>query len=132
MTNDVNTLATALYAAIDDMLRHLFPNLPQQPGYNERLRKPAGLMRSVNRILATTTWVGSDDVRVVDSTAVECGRSRETVKRSDLAGWAAYGHCASHSRSFWGLRPHLGCTPSRAAHRLRPHRSQGRRTRDPP
>ena len=33
---------------------------------------------------------------VVDSTPVECGRSRETVKRSDLAGWAQYGYCDSH------------------------------------
>jgi len=89
-------------------LRHLFPYLPQQPGCNKRLRKAAGLMRSVNRILATTTSVWSDDVWVVDSTPVECGRSRETVKRSDLAGWAEYGYCASHRRSFWGL--HLVCT----------------------
>ena len=47
---------------------------------------------------------------VVDSTPVECGRSRETVKRSELAGWAEYGYCASHSRYFWGLRLHLVCT----------------------
>ncbi|CAL9666346.1 IS982 family transposase ISCef2 [Streptomyces sp. enrichment culture] len=47
---------------------------------------------------------------IVDSTPVECGRSRETVKRSDLAGWAEYGYCASHSRFFWGLRLHLICT----------------------
>jgi hypothetical protein len=47
---------------------------------------------------------------VVDSTPVECARSRETVKRSDLAGWAEYGYCASHSRFFWGLRLHLVCT----------------------
>lgn len=47
---------------------------------------------------------------VVDSTPVECGRSRETTKRSDLAGWAEYGYCASHSRYFWGLRLHLVCT----------------------
>jgi hypothetical protein len=91
-------------------LRHLFPYLPQQPGYNKRLRKAAGLMRSVNRILATTTSVRSDDVWVVDSTPVECGCSRETVKRSDLAGWAEYGYCASHSRFFWGLGLHLVCT----------------------
>ena len=54
----------------------------------------------------------SDDVWVVDSTPVECGRSRETAKRSDLAGWAEYGYCASHSRYFWGLRLHLVCTLS--------------------
>ena len=47
---------------------------------------------------------------VVDSTPVECSRSRETVKRSDLAGWAEYGYCASHSRFFWGLRLHLVAT----------------------
>jgi hypothetical protein len=45
----------------------------------------------------------------VDSTPVECGRSRETAKRSALAGWASYGWCASHSRWFWGLRLHLVC-----------------------
>ena len=56
----------------------------------------------------TTLW--SDDVWVVDSTPVECGRSRKTVRRSDVAGWARYGYCASHSRLFWGLRLHLVCT----------------------
>ncbi len=38
--------------------------------------------------------------------------SRPTAQRSDLAGWAGYGYCASHSRFFWGLRLHLICTPS--------------------
>ena len=41
---------------------------------------------------------------------MQCGCSRETVKRSDAAGWAEYGYCASHSRYFWGLRLHLVCT----------------------
>ena len=91
-------------------LRHLFPYLPQQPGYNKRLRAAAGLLRHCIRALAADTTVWTDDVRVVDSTPVECGRSRETAKRSDLAGWAEYGYCASHSRYFWGLRLHLVCT----------------------
>jgi hypothetical protein len=51
-------------------------------------------------------------VWVVDSTPVECARSRPTVKRSNLAGWAGYSYCASHSRFFWGLRLHLVCTPA--------------------
>jgi hypothetical protein len=38
------------------------------------------------------------------------GRSKDTTRRSDLAGWAQYGYCASHSRYFWGLRLHLVCT----------------------
>jgi hypothetical protein len=33
------------------------------------------------------------------------------VQRSDLAGWAGYGYCASHSRFYWGLRLYLICTP---------------------
>ena len=37
--------------------------------------------------------------------------SRETVKRSDLAGHAGYGYCASHSRYFWGFRLYLISTP---------------------
>src|SRR4051812_6169137 len=75
-------------------LRHLFPYLPQQPGYNKRLRKAAELIRGVTRTLARDTALWSDDVWVVDSTPVECGRSRETVKRSHLAGWAPHGYCA--------------------------------------
>lgn len=42
---------------------------------------------------------------------MDCGRSRQTVKRSDLAGWAEYGYRASHSRFFWSLRLHLVRTP---------------------
>ncbi|MGW1048193.1 IS982 family transposase [Streptomyces sp. NPDC002521] len=91
-------------------LRHLFPYLPKQPGYNKRLRKAADLIRRVTRVLARDTTLWTDDVWVVDSTPVECGRSRETVKRSELAGWAQYGYCASHTRYFWGLRLHLVCT----------------------
>ena len=91
-------------------LRDMFPYLPQQAGYNKRLRALAGTMNWLIGVLARDTSVWSDDVWVVDSTPVECGRSRETAKRSDLAGWAEYGYCASHSRYFWGLRLHLLCT----------------------
>jgi hypothetical protein len=91
-------------------LRHLFRYLPKQPGYNKRLRAASGLVRAVTRALAVDTSLWSDDVWVADSTPVPCGASRETVKRSDLAGWAEYGYCASHSRYFWGLRLHLIAT----------------------
>jgi hypothetical protein len=91
-------------------LRRLFPYLPQQPGYNKRLRAAASMIRHCIRVLAADAAVWTDDVWVVDSTPVECGRSRETARRSDLAGWAQYGYCASHSRWFWGLRLHLVCT----------------------
>lgn len=160
MTNDLDTLATALCVTIDDLLtespqlppwrpevgikpqlsdaelvtlavmqsllgftsearwlRHARTKLadecrylPQQPGYNKRLRAAAEMISAVIRALSVETTLFTDDVWVVDSTPVECGRSRETTKRSDLAGWAEYGYCASHSRYFWGMRLHLVCT----------------------
>ena len=93
-------------------LRHLFPYIPAQSGYNKRLRRAAGQLRAVIRLLACECEGWFDDTWLIDSTPVECGRSRETVKRSDLVGFAGYGYCASHSRWFWGLRLHLVCTPS--------------------
>jgi hypothetical protein len=160
VNNDIETLATALYVKIDDMLKawpdlapprpatgtaltlsdaelltmavmsallgftsehrwlryvnaHLagmFPRRIGQPGYNKRIRKAFFLFIRVIRMLAMDTTLWNDDVWVVDSTPVECGCSRETVTRSDAAGWAEYGYCASHSRYFWGLRLHLVCT----------------------
>ncbi len=68
------------------------------------------LIKGVIRALSIETNLWTDDVWVVDSTPVECGRSKETVRRSELAGWAEYGYCASHARYFWGLRLHLVCT----------------------
>jgi hypothetical protein len=88
----------------------MFPHLPQQSGYNKRLRRLADTMAWLVGALAAQTSMVDDDVWVTDSTPVECGRSPETQKRSDLAGWAEYGYCASHSRYFWGLRLHLVCT----------------------
>jgi hypothetical protein len=88
-------------------LRHLFPYLPGQSGYNKRLRHLADTIAWLIGVLARDTTLFTDDVWVVDSTPVECARSRDAARRSDLAGWAEYGYCASHSRYFWGLRLHL-------------------------
>ena len=88
-------------------LSSMFPSIPQQPGYNKRQRRLTAVMQQVMAYLATTTGLLGDDIWVVDSTPVECGRSRETVTRSNLAGYAEYGYCASHSRYFWGMRLHL-------------------------
>ena len=91
-------------------LTGLFPLQIGQSGYNKRLRKMISLLMTVIRRLGMDTSLWSDDVWIVDSTPVQCGCSRETVTRSDVAGWAQYGYCASHSRYFWGLRLHLVCT----------------------
>ena len=89
-----------------------FPFVPQRAGYNKRLRAVAATIQHVIAALARDCPSYNDDLWLVDSTPVECGRSRETVKRSDMAGYASYGYCASHSRFFWGLRLHLIATPS--------------------
>ena len=95
---------------VNGFLAGMFPRRIGQSGYNKRLRKAFPLLIRVIRMLAMDTSLWSDDVWVVDSTPVQCGCSRETVTRSDVAGWAEYGYCASHSRYFWGLRLHLVCT----------------------
>ena len=64
----------------------MFPRLIGQSGYNKRLRKAFFLFIRVIRMLAMDTSLWSDDVWVVDSTPVQCGCSRETVKRSDAGG----------------------------------------------
>ena len=94
----------------DKELAGMFPRTIGQSGWNKRVRKAFFLFIRVIRMLAMDTSLWSDDVWAVDSTQVQCGCSRETVKRSDAAGWAEYGYCASHSRYFWGLRLHLVCT----------------------
>ena len=90
----------------------LFPYIPKRPGYNKRLRAATDMMRHVTAALTRRCPSFDDDIWLVDSTPVECGRSRETARRSDLVGWATYGYCASHSRWFWGLRLHIIATPS--------------------
>jgi len=92
-------------------LGHLFPYIPLQSGYNKRLRSLAPRICEVIAYLARISPSFCERVRLLDSTPVPCGQSRETRKRSELAGWAAYGYCASHSRYFWGLRLYLLCAP---------------------
>jgi hypothetical protein len=92
-------------------LGHLFPYLPKQPGYHKRLKAAAPLICQTMTYLATQcpSWAG--DLRLLDATPVPCGASRQTVKRSELAGWANYGYCAAHSRWYWGLKLYLLATP---------------------
>jgi hypothetical protein len=65
-------------------LGHLFPYLPQQAGYNKRLRACAPLLiRAMGQLaLVTPSWC--DSLRLFDATPVPCAASRETVKRSAL------------------------------------------------
>src|SRR4051794_41757875 len=72
-------------------LGHLFPRLPQQPGYFKRRRRLADMLEWLMGIFASQSPGFEDDLLLIDSTPVECARSRETVKRSALADAADYG-----------------------------------------
>jgi hypothetical protein len=88
----------------------MFPYLPKQPGYCKRINAAGPLLDKALHALATQVSVDSDAFRFIDATPVPCGTSRPTRQRSDLAGWANYGYCASHSRWYWGLKLYLVTT----------------------
>jgi hypothetical protein len=91
-------------------LGHLFRYLPQQSAYNKRLNAAGPLISQVIEALARQVPTWHDSLRLIDSTPLPCAASRETVKRSGLAGHAGYGYCRSHSRFFWGFRLYLVTT----------------------
>ncbi len=92
-------------------LAHLFPELPQQPGYFKRRRRLADTLEWLMGIFASQSPGAHDDLLLIDSTPVPCARSRETVRRSALGDAADYGYCASHSQYFWGFRLHAIFSP---------------------
>jgi hypothetical protein len=92
-------------------LAHLFPELPAQPGYFKRRRRLAATIEWLLGVFASQSPGVHDDLLLIDSTPIECARSRETAKRSLLGDAADYGWCASHSRYFWGFRLHAIFAP---------------------
>jgi DDE family transposase len=87
-------------------LRHLFPTIPGQAGYHKRRRALADTLEWLMGVFASQSPGFYDDLLLVDSTPIECARSRETVKRSALGDAADYGYSRSHSRFYWGFRMH--------------------------
>jgi Transposase DDE domain len=92
-------------------LGHLFPYIPGQSGFNKRLRALAPQLVEAVTLLSRLSPSFCDRLRLLDSTPVPCAASRETVRRSALAGHGGYGYCRSHSRWFWGFRLYLVCSP---------------------
>src|SRR4051794_188135 len=92
-------------------LGHLFPALPQQPGLHKRRRRLTETIEWLIGVFAADSPGATDEVVLLDSTPVECGRSVETARRSQLADACGYGYCRSHSRWFWGMRLHLLSAP---------------------
>jgi len=88
-------------------LRHLFPYLPGQSGYNKRLCRAASLIRSCVRALAIDTTQWTDGVWVVDSTPVEyAGRGKPPSARN-LAPDGPSTAIAPATAAFSGV---CGCT----------------------
>jgi len=76
-------------------LCHLFPYLPQQPGYNKRLRGAAPLIRHCIRALAAATASWTDDVWIADSTR-----------------WSAAGPARPPNAPTWPDGPNTGTAPA--------------------
>lgn len=100
-------------------LGHLFPYLPAQDALHKRRARLAETIEWLVGVFAAQSPGAGDDLLLLDSTPVECGRSVETTRRSELAPICGYGYSRSHSRWFWGTRLHLACasdgTPRAAA-----------------
>ena len=92
-------------------LRHLFPRLPGQPGYWKRRRRATETIDWLIGMFAHDCPGFFDDVVLIDSTPVECGRSVDTSRRSQLQPACAHHYSRSHSRWFWGMRLHLLAAP---------------------
>ena len=97
--------------AANRQLGHLFPFLPTQDALHKRRARLAETIEWLVGVFAAGSPGASDDLLLLDSTPVECGRSLETARRSQLAEIAGYGYSRSHSRYFWGMRLHLACAP---------------------
>lgn len=92
-------------------LGHLFPRRPGQAGYPKRRRALAETIEWLIGVFAAASPGFEERLLLIDSTPIECARSRETVRRSALADAADYGYCTSHSRFFWGFRLHAIFAP---------------------
>jgi hypothetical protein len=92
-------------------LGHLFPRRPGQAGYHKRRRRLADTIEWLIGVFAHRSPGARERLLLIDSTPVECARSRETARRSALADAADYGYCPSHSRFFWGFRLHAIFAP---------------------
>jgi hypothetical protein len=87
-------------------LAHLFPRLPERSAFHKRRLRLSAVIEGLIAEFARHSPGFYDELVLVDSTPVECARSVETTRRSQLADAADYGYCASHSRFFWGFRLH--------------------------
>ena len=94
-------------------LRHLFPYIPGQSGYNKRLRRAGEQLSAIIRLLTTETDCWLDDTWLVDSTPVEYGadadRRRFGPRRLRRLRPSAVTPASSGAFASISLRHLLGC-----------------------
>jgi hypothetical protein len=88
-------------------LAGLFPVLPTQDAFWKRRTRLSDQIERLMAAFAQDSPGYGDSIVLLDSTPVECGRSVETSRRSQLAPACAHHFSRSHSRWFWGMRLHL-------------------------
>ena len=110
-------------------LRPWFPYLPTRSAYNKRLRRLDLTMQHVITWLARDCPSWHDDLWLVDSTPVECGRSRTTQQRSEVGGWAEMRLLRFPLPLLLGAALPPGGHPVRTADSLRAGTGQSGRTR---
>ena len=64
-------------------LAHLFPSLPERTAFHKRRLRLSGVIEGLISEFARHSPGFYDELLLVDSTPVECARSRETVKRGE-------------------------------------------------
>ena len=79
-------------------LGHLFPRLPSQDAFHKRRARLGETIEWLLGVFAAQSPGYQDSLLLLDSTPVECGRSLETTRRSELADACGY-----------GMRLHLAC-----------------------
>ena len=126
VTNDLDTLATALYVRTDDLLKQA-PELVTLAvmqallGFTSESRWMRHAHQHLGHLFRYLPGQSGYNKRLRRAAALITTMIRmlavdTTVWTDDVwvvdstPGWAEYGYCASYSRYFWGLRLHLVCT----------------------
>lgn len=84
------------------LLPGFFPDLPDQAGYNRRLRRLTPWITTVQLMLAEL--IADGQIRLADGTLISCANYPGCASRSEFAGHASYGYCPSKSQFVWGMR----------------------------
>src|SRR4051812_6773317 len=102
-------------------LGHLFPCLPSQDALHKRRARLAETIEWLIGIFAAQSPGSGDNLLLLDSTPLECGRSLETTRRSQLSESAATATRRATRAGFGGC----GCTwpAPRTGHHAQPRLS---------